>query len=188
MLKIFPDFGKFAIASTMLTQSVLIALSMTLDTAVLAQPLPSPRNQPTPAPIPTAPATNQPTNPIAQKLIGQWQSQDPSLNVALTFVFSPDGKLYILSPNSQKPMAVEFRYSIDPKPQPMHLDVIISKDQKKALTIFEFTADGKLRLQLDNTDPGQPRPTAFSGTATLFTKVSDNPKVPENIQIIDLNL
>ncbi|BAY21828.1 hypothetical protein NIES2100_15860 [Calothrix sp. NIES-2100] len=180
MLKILPYFGKFAIASTMLTQSLLIALSMNLDTAVLAQP--------TPAPIPTTPPINQPTNAIAQQLIGQWQSKDPSSELVLTFVFSPDGKLYILSPNSQKPMAVEFRYSIDPTPKPMHLDVIISKDQKKALTIFELTADGQLRLQLDNTDPGQPRPTAFSGTATLFTKVSDNPKVPENVKIIDLDL
>lgn len=176
MPQIFPDFGRFAIASTMLTKCLLIALSMTLDTAVLAQP------------TPTAPATNQPTNPIAQQLIGQWESKDPGSELILTFVFSPDGKLYILSPNSQKPMAVKFGYSINPNPKPMHLDVIISQEQKKALTIFEFTTNGQLRVQLDNTDPGKPRPTAFSGTATLFTKVSDNPKLPENIQIIDLNL
>src|SRR5690348_14142618 len=102
MPKIFPYFGKFAIASTMLTQSVLIALSMNLDTAVLAQPTKAPipnqslTNQPIPTPIP-APPTNQATNPIAQKLLGQWQSQDPSSNAALTFIFSPNGKLYILS-------------------------------------------------------------------------------------------
>ncbi|MBD2200304.1 MULTISPECIES: hypothetical protein [Calothrix] len=182
MPQIFPYFGRFAIASTMLTNCLLIALSMTLNKAVLAQTTPAP------APTPTAPATNQPTNPIAQQIIGQWESKDPGSELILTFVFSPDGKLYILSPNSQKPMAVEFGYSINPTPQPMHLDVIISQEQKKALTIFEFTANGQLRVQLDNTDPGKPRPTAFSGTATLFTKVSDNPKLPENIQIIDLNL
>jgi hypothetical protein len=167
MPKIFPYFGKFPIASTMLTSSVLIALSMTLDTAVLAQPTkapiptPAPTNQPTKVPIATPSPTNQPTSPIAQKLLGKWQSKDPSSDVALTFVFSPDGKLYILSPNSQKPMAVEFKYSINPTPQPMHLDI---------------------------TDPGQLRPTAFSPTATLFTKVSDNTKLPENVKIIDLRL
>ncbi|OUL34490.1 hypothetical protein BV372_13900 [Nostoc sp. T09] len=206
MPKIFPFFGKFLIASTMLTSSVLIALSMTLDTDVLAQPTkapiptpptnqptkapittPSSTNQPTKAPIPTPP-TNQPTSPIGQKLLGQWQSKDSSSNPSLTFIFSPDGKLYILSPNSQKPMAVEFKYSINPTPQPMHLDITVSAEQKQALTIFEFTPDGQLRLQLDNTDPGQPRPTAFSPTATLFTKVSENTKLPENVKIIDLRL
>ncbi|BAY09042.1 hypothetical protein NIES2098_22030 [Calothrix sp. NIES-2098] len=178
----------------MLTSSVLIALSMTVDTAVLAQatkspiPTPQPTNQPTQPPITTPSSTNQPTSPISEKLLGQWQSKDPSSDLALTLVFSPDGKLYILSPNSQKPMAVEFKYSINPQPQPMHLDVVVSKDEKKALTIFEFTADGQLRLQLENTDPGQPRPKAFSPTATLFTKVSDNTKLPENIKIIYLDL
>jgi uncharacterized protein (TIGR03067 family) len=208
MPQIFPHFGKFAIASTMLTSSVLIALSMTLNTSVLAQPVkapipnPAPTNQPTQTPIPNPAPTNQPTqtpipnpapinqstNPISQKLLGQWQSKDPASNMVLTFVFLPDGKLYILSPSSQKPMAVEFKYSINPTPQPMHLDVTVSKDQKKALTIFEFTDIGQLRVQLDNTDPGKPRPTAFSETATLFTKVSDNTKLPENVKIIDLRL
>jgi uncharacterized protein (TIGR03067 family) len=188
MLKIFPYLGKFAISSKMLTSSVLIALSMTLNTDVLAQPTTTPTNQPTQTQIPTTPPTNQPKNPIEQQLLGQWQSKDPSSELILTFVFSPDGKLYILSPNSQKQMAVEFRYSINPTPKPMQLDLTISNDQKKSLTIFEFTADGQLRLQLDNTDPSQPRPTSFSGTATLFTKVSDNTKLPENFKIIDLGL
>jgi glucose/arabinose dehydrogenase len=191
MPKIFPHFGKFIIASTMLTSSVLIALSMRLDTVVLAEPTkapiptPSPSNQPTPPPIPTPSSTNQPTNPVTQKLLGQWQAKDAASQITLTLVFSPDGKLYILLPDAQNPMAIAFQYQINPKPQPMHLDVTVSKEQKPVLTIFELTAEDQMRLQLDNTSPGQPRPKAFSSTATLFTKVSDTTKLPENIKLID---
>lgn len=219
MPKISAYFGKFPIASTMLTSSVLIALSMRLDTAVLAQPTkapiltpsptnqptkapiltpsptnqptpaptptPSPTNQPTPAPIPTPSPTNQPINPITQKLLGQWQAKDASSEITLTLVFTPDGKLYILLPDAQNPMAIAFHYQVNPKPQPMHLDVTVSKDQKPVLTIFELTADNQMRLQLDSTSPGKPRPKTFSPTATLFTKVSDKTTLPENIKILD---
>ena len=199
MPKISACLGKLPIAS------LLIALSMTLDTAVLAEPTkapiptPSPTNQPQPAPspikfprtqptpAPTSPpaSTTQPTNPVTQKLLGQWQAKDASLDNTLTLIFMPDGKLYILLPDSQNPMAIAFGYQINPKPQPMHLDVTVSKDQKPVLTIFELTGDNQMRLQLDNTSPGQPRPEAFSPTATLFTKVSDKPTLPENIKILD---
>jgi hypothetical protein len=185
MPKIFPLFGKFPIAS------ILIALSMTVDTFVLAEPTkapiptPAPSNQPAPAPIPTPLPTNQSTNPVNQKLIGRWQAKDASLDNTLSLVFSPDGKLYILLPDSENPLAIAFNYQINPKPQPMHLDVTVSKEEKPVLTIFELTADDQMRLQLDNTSPGQPRPQAFLPTATLFTKVSDSTKLPENIKLID---
>ncbi len=185
MPKISAYFGKFLIASTMLTSSVLIALSMRLDTAVLAEPTkapiltpsptkapiltpsptnqptqapiptPSSTNQPTPAPIPTPSPTNQPINPVTQKLLGQWQAKDAASEITLTLVFLPDGKLYILLPDAQNPMAIAFQYQVNPKPQPMHLDVTVSKEQKPVLTIFELTADDQMRLQLDNTSPGQ---------------------------------
>jgi hypothetical protein len=177
MSQIFPYFDKFSIASKMLTSSVFIALSMTLDTTVLAQPVTAP--QPTPSPL------NQPTNPIAQKLLGQWQAKDAQTPVTLAFIFSPEGKLFIFSPNSKSTVGVEFKYSINPTPQPMHLDITIPGKKEPVLTIFEFTADGQLRLQLDNTNPGKPRPTAFSKTPVLFTKVSDIPKLPDNIKLID---
>ncbi|MBD2335955.1 hypothetical protein H6G64_02980 [Calothrix sp. FACHB-156] len=194
MPHIFPYFGKFAIASTRLTSSVLIALSMTLNTAVLAEPAkgpipnPAPNNQATPLPVPNPAPTEQSTNPIAQKLIGEWQTKDPSSPVTLTFMFSPDGKLYVLSPDTKTPVAVEFQYQINPTAQPMHLTIIVSKEKQPVLTIFEFTTDGQLRLQLDNTDPGKPRPTAFSPTATLFTKVSETTKLPENTKFINPQL
>ncbi|MBW4560862.1 MAG: hypothetical protein KME32_06820 [Mojavia pulchra JT2-VF2] len=180
MLKIFPQFGKFTIAGKVLTSSVFIALLMTLNNTVLGQP--------TTAPTPKPSQPNQPLQPIAQKILGQWQAKDPSSAIALNFIFSPEGKLYIFSPNSQNPVAVEVKYSINPTPQPMHLNITISKNPEPVLTIFEFTADNQLRLQLDNTDSGKSRPKTFSPTATLFTKVSDTAKLPENVKIIDPRL
>ncbi|BAZ31664.1 hypothetical protein NIES4074_41370 [Cylindrospermum sp. NIES-4074] len=169
MSKIFPYFGKFAIAS------VFISLLMTLDTTVLAQPATAP------TPSPSQPA--KPTNPISQKLLGQWKAQEPSDPTNLSLIFTPEGKFFLLLPNLDKFVAAEFKYRINPTPQPMHLDVTIPGNPQPVLTIFEFTADGQLRLQLNETDPGKPRPKAFSSTATLFKKVSDSTTLPENTQL-----
>jgi hypothetical protein len=169
MSKIFPYFGKFAIAS------VFISLLMTLDTTVLAQPATAP------TPNPSQPA--KPTNPISQKLLGQWKAQEPSDPTNLSLIFTPEGKFFLLLPNLDKFVAAEFKYRINPTPQPMHLNVTIPGNPQPVLTIFEFTADGQLRLQLNETDPGKPRPKAFSSTATLFKKVSDSTTLPENTQL-----
>ncbi len=172
-----PYFDKFSTASKILISSTFIALLMTLNTAALAQPVTAPK--------PTPPPVEQPTNAIAQKLSGQWQAKDPASPITLNFIFSPDGKLFIFSPDSQAAVAVEFKYSINPTPQPMHLDITIPNKKEPVLTIFEFTADGKLRLQLDNTDPGKPRPKAFAEKPAVFTKVSDTTKLPDNVKVID---
>ncbi|MCF2145647.1 type IV pilin-like G/H family protein [Desmonostoc muscorum LEGE 12446] len=177
MPNILAHFGKFQIASKMLTSSVLIPLLMTLDTTVLAQP--------SIAPTQTQSQREQDINPIAQKLFGQWQAQDPSSSTTLTFIFTPESKLFLLSPDSKTLGAMEFKYRINPTPQPMHLNVIISSNQEEVLTIFEFTADGQMRLQLDGTNPGKPRPTAFSPQASLFKKISNVTTLPDNIQIIN---
>ncbi len=166
----------------MLTSSVFIALLTTLNTTALAEPVKSPQLTPS--------LQDKSTSPIAQKLLGQWEAKDPDSPIILTFVFSPEGKLYIYSPNSQTSVAVELKYRIDPttEPKPIHLDITIPGKKEPVLTIFEFTADGKLRLQLDNTNPGKPRPTAFSESPTLFTKVSEATKLPDNVKVIEPTL
>ncbi|WP_017654137.1 hypothetical protein [Fortiea contorta] len=174
--KIAPYFGKFSIPSKMLAASVFIALLTALDTTVLAQPVTAP--QPTPSP------SNQSTSPITQKLLGQWQAKDLETSITLAFIFSPEGKLFVFSPNAQTSVAVEFQYRINPTPQPMHLDITVPNKKEPVLTIFEFTANGQLKLQLDNTDPGKPRPVTFAKTAALFTKVSDSIKLPDNVKLI----
>jgi hypothetical protein len=187
MPKIFPDFGKFSIASKMLTSSVFIALLTTLNTtAALSQPATPPPATPSPTPS----TQEQPTKAIAEKLVGQWETKDPGVPVTLTFIFSPEGKLFIYSPNSPEAVAVEFTYRIDtaPQPKPIHLDISIPGRKEPVLTIFDFTADGKLRLQLENTNPGKSRPTDFSEQPTLFTKVSESTKLPDNVKVIQPTL
>lgn len=181
MPRIFPDCGKFSIASKMLTSSVFIALLTTLHTTALAEPVTPP--QPAPS------TQEQPKDPITEKLLGQWETKDPGSPITLTFIFSPEGKLFIYSPNSEA-VAVELAYRIDtsPQPKPIHLNITIPGKQEPVMTIFDFTADGKLRLQLEGTNPGKPRPTAFSKTPALFTKVSESTKLPENVKVIQPNL
>lgn len=179
MPKIFLYFGKLPIASKWLTSSVFISLLMTLDTTVLAQR--------TTAPLPSPSLSPQPTNPISQKLLGQWEGRETFSPVPrnLTLIFTPEGKLFMLVPDSNKFVAVEFKYGINPTPKPMQMDVTISNNPTPVLTIFEFTADDQLRLQLYDTNPGKPRPKAFSQTASLFKKVSDITTLPDNTQLLD---
>lgn len=177
MPNILPHFDKFQVATKILTSSVFISLFITLDTTVLAQP--------SIAPTQTQSQREQDINPIAEKLFGKWQAQNPSSPTTVTFIFTPESKLFLLAPDSKILRAIAFKYRINPTPQPMHLDVIISSNQKEVLTIFEFTDDGQMRLQLDGTNPGKPRPTAFSSQASLFKKISNATTLPDNVQIIN---
>lgn len=181
MPKIFFYFGQLPIASKFLTSSVFISLLLTLDTTVLAQK--------TTAPLPSPSLSEQPTNPISQKLLGEWEGKDylsPLKNPPrLTLIFTPEGKLFLLQLYSNKFVAMEFKYSINPTPKPMHMDVSVSHNPTPVLTIFEFTADEQLRLQLNDTNPGKPRLNAFTQTASLFKKVSNNTRLPDNTQLLN---
>lgn len=120
------------------------------------------------------------TPTVSQQILGQWQSG------LLTFIFAPEGKLFIVLPTEEKPApAVEMGYQLDTASQPMHLDIKINTNAT-VLTVFEFTKDGKLRLQIEGTNPGQPRPTALSENATLFEKVSEATTLPADAQLIDI--
>jgi hypothetical protein len=119
-------------------------------------------------------------------LLGQWEAKDPSGQRLLTFIFAPEGKLFIVLPSPEEPSpAVEMGYEINASPKPMHLDVKINSDET-VLTIVELTADGKMRLQLENTNPGLPRPAAFTAGGTLFEKISDATTLPKNAQLVDM--
>jgi type II secretory pathway pseudopilin PulG len=121
------------------------------------------------------------------RLSGQWQTKNPVSGETLTIIFTPDGKFLVMLPSgSETPVAQQLGYRIDPVPQPMHIDVTFPGTDESVKTIFEFTADGQLRLQVAETNPGEPRPTAFSPSATLFQKVSDATTLPTNVQVNDL--
>jgi hypothetical protein len=168
--------NKRQITLQLLTNSIVIGLLATLNTTVLAQ------NQITPlsSQSQTANATN-----VNQKLLGQWKAKDPSSSETLIFIFTPQGKLFSLPSNSNTPVALEFEYRINPTFKPMQLDVTIPNSAEPVLTIFEFFADGKMRLQLHGTNPGKARPKAFSANAMIFEKVSDATSLPESIQIFN---
>lgn len=160
----------------LLTNSIIIGLLATLNTTVLAQ------NQNTPLPTQSQPGN---TTNVNQKLLGQWKAKDPSSSETLIFIFTPQGKLFSLPSNSNTPVALEFQYRINPTFKPMHLDVTIPSSTEPVLTIFEFLADGKMRLQLHGTNPGQPRPKAFSANAMIFEKIYDATTLPENVQVFN---
>ncbi|NJK27908.1 MAG: hypothetical protein HC925_04415 [Coleofasciculaceae cyanobacterium SM2_3_26] len=58
----------------------------------------------------------------------------------------------------------------------MHLDITLPNGSVVA-TIFEFTPEGDMRLQIVGTNPGEPRPPRFNN-ATLLTKTAT--KASEN--------
>lgn len=168
--------NKWQITLQLLTNSIVIGLLATLNTTVLAQ------DQITPLP-PESQRVNA-TN-VNQKLLGQWKAKDPSSSETLIFIFTPQGKLFSLPSNSNTPVALEFEYRIHPTFNPMQLDVTIPNSAEPVLTIFEFFADGKMRLQLHGTNPGNTRPKAFSANAMIFEKVSDTTTLPEKIQVFN---
>jgi len=155
-----------------MTSSLLIGLLTTLSSSAIALP----------AKLPSVAQSQTPlaTNPVQTRLQGRWQAE--ASGQKLTLIFTADGKFFMILPlDPSTPVAVPFGYRINPTPKPMHLDVILSETKQTVLTIFEFTDKSQLRLQLAGTNPGQPRPTAFSQDANLFQKVSDETTLPPDV-------
>lgn len=162
----------------LIAQGLLIGLLATLATSVSAQPS-----------VLLTVAQTQDTGKISaldRQLQGQWQTKDPKTGKVVTFIFAPDGKLFTVLPAPDgSSVAIKMSYKINPTTQPMQLDVIISPEQT-AMTIFQLTPEGKLRLELEGITPGKPRPANFSSTSTLFEKISEATTVPKNVQMIAL--
>ncbi|PSB24729.1 hypothetical protein [Stenomitos frigidus] len=142
-----------------------------------------------PTPVPTAPSpavkpeTPAPV-PAAKQILGQWLAKEPLEGDTVMFVFAPDGKAFILTGTSASGNAIasQFQYRLDAKPQPMHLDIVLIADVTVE-TLFEFTANGDLRLQMLGTRPGKPRPKALTDNATIFQKVSDETILPPGTEL-----
>ncbi|WP_446372863.1 type IV pilin-like G/H family protein [Coleofasciculus sp. D1-CHI-01] len=127
-----------------------------------------------------------PTDAVTQQLIGEWQATDPASGESIQLIFAPDNQLFFILPAQDgSAVAIQVDYQIQTATQPMHLDMALTPDEI-ALTIFELTPEGKLRLEFKDVTPGQPRPTAFSDTALLLAKTSDDTTVPEDISVIEL--
>ncbi len=136
-------------------------------------------------------------NAVSNQLLGEWKTNTSESGGQLTLIFAPDNKLFFILPGDEEEssvapsneeessMAIGVKYQIRTTTQPMELDISLSADET-ALTIFELTPEGKLRLELEGVLPGQPRPTQFSNNAPLFERISDAITVPETIELIEL--
>ncbi|HCV32472.1 MAG TPA: hypothetical protein DGO89_21320 [Microcoleaceae bacterium UBA9251] len=126
-----------------------------------------------------APATSN----IDQQLLGQWQGTIPS-GQSFTFVFAPEGKLFMMAKGPDgAARAKEMRYKVNFGAKPMHLDFGLSNTET-VQTVFELTPEGQMRLQLQGTNPGQPRPNSLNAEATVFKKVSEATALPADTQVI----
>lgn len=118
---------------------------------------------------------------VAQQLVGRWEGKTRSFDATTGMRFSPSGRLVVafrIGFDAQTQMAFSVNYSIDSKPNPMHLDLKLEKprsdrDQQSVSTIFDFPAPGTLRIHVKDLEPGKPRPTQFSEPLEL-SKVSDS--------------
>lgn len=175
------------ITSTLIVSSLFLGLLSATAIALSTQAADT-SSSPTPTVTPFPNSLGGGDTPVQQsKLSGQWQFQNKISGQGLIFIFTPDNKLFILPPSSAKtPVAQQLEYRIDPVPQPMHIDIIFPGTNESVKTIFEFTADDQLRLQVAGTNPGEPRPTDFSPNATLFQKISDATTLPAHAQVSDL--
>lgn len=164
------------IGTQLVASSLLLGLLSTLSTPINANA--------SLAPLVAQSPSAATTNTVQTRLQGRWQVEDPSSRQKLVIIFTPDGKLLMLLPlgSSKESVPVSFGYRINATPKPMHLDVLLPEGNQTVMTIFDFTPDNQLRLQLAGTEPGQPRPKAFAANALLLHKVSDTTTLPENTQ------
>jgi len=168
----------FSVKSQLIAKGLFFVLLSTLASPILAQPTHTLK-------IAQVQDSSQ-TELVAKQILGRWEAKDPISNKVFTFVFAPDGNLFAVLPAPDgSTIALKVGYQINPATKPMQLDIQLGPEQK-ALTIFEFTTDGKLRLDLDGLSPGQPRSSNFKANAVLFNKISEVTTVPENIPVIEL--
>ena len=131
----------------------------------------------------SAPLTAQ---EIQNRLVGQWQIQDIFF-VPVTVIFTAQGRGFVLipffGPNADaNPTAYEFNYQINSTTQPIQID-IAQPGEAPIKTIFEFTSDGRIRVELAGIKPNEPRPTEFTAGSSLLSRVSNLTALPRNTEI-----
>lgn len=160
------------------TMGIMLGLAIALGTPVNAQPN-------IPSTIAPDRDTSQPDK-ITNRLLGQWQSRDPQTQESITLIFAPNSQLFLILPTDDgTSIAIKATYQIRASNQPMEMDMALTSTDI-ALTIFEFTPEGKLRLELNGVTPGKPRPQNFSDATAIFDNISSVTTVPENIEVIEL--
>ncbi len=125
---------------------------------------------------------------ILNRLVGQWEIYGVFF-VPVTVVFNAQGKGFILVPffgpsGNNTPTAYEFSYYILNTGQLTPIQINITEPGEPPIeTIFEFTNNGRIRVELQGIKPGEPRPTEFTTGALFLGRVSDLTALPRNTQI-----
>ncbi|HAG84306.1 MAG TPA: hypothetical protein DD379_27610 [Cyanobacteria bacterium UBA11162] len=163
--------AQFSVPKTWMVSSLILGLLSSTSTHAIAIPLT--------VPLITQASSTATPNTVTQKLVGAWQGTDQLSDASITLIFTTDGKLHIFYPSFSTPSDAieEAEYQINSTTQPMQLDVVLDGDT--TLTIFEFTADGQLRIEGGTIGPGQFRPSAFTPDAILFQPISDPSQLAE---------
>jgi hypothetical protein len=134
----------------------------------------------TPSPLVAQAQLEQAIEPLR----GEWRFTEK--NESLGLIFGADNRVFFLfSDGAGSAVAVQMEYQVNPQTQPFHLDIIASPEEK-ALTLFEFTPEGQLRINLD-VQPGDPRPETLEDRSLVFERVSDAMVPPETMQVIELS-
>lgn len=173
---------KLPVNNKLIVSSLLVAINGILVTGILGTSANTPA-KPAPAATPTK---TSPATTATQQFVGQWQAKDPQTGELVTFIFAPEGKLFIVFPTSDgPPVAVGIKYKVNSQAKPGQLDLVFTK-KESILSIFEFIDRDKLRLELEGRQAGQPRPIAFTPKATIFEKISDSATLPKDAKVIEL--
>lgn len=142
-------------------------------------------------PAPILAQTTPTAKTVAEKLVGQWQLQY-LLSVPVTVVFTPEGKLFILTwsfpfaPPTEPLTAYELKYRINSTTRPMTIDVTANAVETLQ-TIFQLTPNGQMRVEFIGLKPGEARPTTFTTGALFLQKLSTTTALPRNTKIKILN-
>jgi hypothetical protein len=156
-------------------------IGLVITTTMIVQPGITKANQ-TPQTSQATPSI-QPSSQIKQQLIGHWQAKNVANSQVINFLFTPDEKLFMWV-ESQR-LAYEMNYKINSEVKPIQLDIIPKDSSQKVETIFEMNTDGKMRLEIQNANPGKSRPNTFSPDTPIFERISQTTVPPKNIKFID---
>ncbi|BAY62626.1 general secretion pathway protein H [Calothrix brevissima NIES-22] len=129
-----------------------------------------------PASNSSASSTANTTTENAQpnRLLGQWQQQDST-----KFIFTPEGKLFVIAPNSTE--ATESSYQVNDKTKPNQLTISNPANPTPQIAIFELTSDNQLRM-----DNGvSANSSEFSSNTQSLQKVSDIASLPAGITVVN---
>jgi hypothetical protein len=118
------------------------------------------------------PTKNAPVD--LQRLWGKWETQGKS-GTKLILTFTQDGKLLLAlmgAGNSAINLPTLY-YHANTTTKPMQIDLKSSDNQQTILTIFGFTDNGQLKLQMDGIDSSKPRPSKFADNALILNKLPE---------------